>query len=83
MNPAARRDPALDAQSHKDMVKKEVAIRAALFYRLGFSADEACERILANVSWDFEVGCDGRPSWLSDSEVKALVDSTYARRPTL
>lgn len=61
------------------MYRKELAQRAAMYYRLGYSAENATRRLQANVAWDFEVG--GRPESLSDAEIGSIVESTFARRP--
>jgi hypothetical protein len=56
----------------------ELAQRAALLYRLGFSVAAATERLRARVAW--EEGDQRHPS-LSDESVGKIVHDTYARRP--
>jgi len=56
----------------------ELAQRAALLYRLGFTAAAATERLRARVAW--EEGDKRHPS-LSDEAVGKIVHDTYARRP--
>ncbi len=57
---------------------EELAHRAALFFRLGFSEAAATSRLVARVAWEFE---GGRPASLSDEAVGKIVRDTYARRP--
>jgi len=64
------------------MYRREVAQRAAMFYRLGYSISDATGRVLANARWDFELGAP-RPDELSDAALGDIVKTTYARRPAL
>jgi hypothetical protein len=63
----------------------ELAHRAALFYRLGFSAEAATRRLVDRVAWEFDPpsreGPHRRPDALSDQAVAKIVQDTYARRP--
>ncbi|WP_428266181.1 hypothetical protein [Haliangium sp.] len=63
------------------MYRRELTERAALFYRLGYTAEQATARLQANVAWDFGSGADPRPPALADTAVAELVQRTYARRP--
>jgi hypothetical protein len=58
--------------------RAEIAHRAGLFYRLGFSQKDAIERLKARVIW--EHGSDRHPS-LSDDAVATIVSHAYNRRP--
>ena len=81
MNEAGRRSPKRDEESHESQFRKELAQRAAMYYRLRFSKERALTRLRANVSWDFEQS-GARPSWLTDDEIVAIVNTTYRRRPS-
>jgi hypothetical protein len=64
----------------------ELANRAGLLYRLGFSVAAATERLRARVAWEFDPpstapGSHQRPAELSDEAVGKIVADTYARRP--
>lgn len=60
----------------------ELATRAALLYRLGYTAKAATERLCARMAWEFDPACGGkRPTALSDAAVAKIVADTYARRP--
>ena len=64
--------------SHRaDVYRQELKERAALLYRLRYSAAQAKERLGAKVRWDFEVGPFSPP--VGDAEVAALVDQVYSR----
>lgn len=58
---------------------EELAHRAALFFRLGFTEADATGRLTASIGWEF----DGqkRPSGLSDEGIAKIVRDTYARKP--
>ena len=64
---------------------EELAQRAALFYRLGFSQDAATKRLIARTAWEFDPaskrGHHRRPDGLSDAAIAKIVCDTYARRP--
>lgn len=81
MRPTANRDREREARARLDMMRSAVAERAALYYRLGFSQQEARRRLGRYLDWDFEIGSGGRPSALSDTAISELVAATYARRP--
>ena len=63
------------------MYRTEVAHRAGLFFRLGYTAEQASARLKQNAAWDFEVGTGGTPDGLSDQDIADIVAATYARRP--
>ncbi len=64
---------------------EELAHRAALFYRLGYSEKAAAQRLIAAIAWEFDppskTGPHKRPDSLSDAAVTKIVSDTYARRP--
>jgi hypothetical protein len=71
--------PRKDGESHRSAVATaELANRAALFYRLGFSEAAATERLRARVAWEFD---RTRPKGLTDDAIAKIVSDTYARRP--
>ena len=77
-------NPARNRGSHdkrRAMAEAEVRQRAALYYRLGFSSQRAAQRIRANVGWEHSVAGVRAPQ-LADDDIRALVDATYARRPS-
>jgi hypothetical protein len=57
------------------MYRRELEERAALLYRLGYSAQRCKARLAANVAWDFEL--HGRPRHAA--EVDKVVDAVYRR----
>jgi len=77
-----RRDSSRDRTSRRAQIEKELAQRAAMYYRLRFSRERALDRLRANVVWDYAVGSAGRPDWLDDGAIETIVDATYARRPS-
>jgi hypothetical protein len=82
MIPHAHRDPARESERNLDMLRRAIAERAGLYYRLGLSEAEATRRIGTYLDWDFEVGAGGRPAKLTKAAVRDLVKTTYARRPS-
>jgi hypothetical protein len=62
------------------MYRREVAERAAIFYRLGYTQDQATARLQANADWDFESGAS-RPDELDADSIGQIVATTFARRP--
>jgi hypothetical protein len=68
-----------------EVAESEVATRAALLYRLGYTAEAATARLVARVAWEFEPTSknapDRRPESLSDAAIAKIVTETYARRP--
>jgi hypothetical protein len=83
INQAVRRSSDRDLEARREQVRKELGQRAAMYYRLRFSKERALDRLRANVAWDYSVGAVGRPSWLTDDELEKIVNTTYARRPTI
>jgi hypothetical protein len=74
------------AERRLAMLRREVAHRAALFYRLGYSSYDAARRLAANLAWEFDPpgrdGAHARPRELDDDEIGEIVAATYARRPS-
>lgn len=68
-----------------EVAREEVASRAALLYRLGYTAEAATARLIARVAWEFEQTSKNapnrRPDGLSDAAIGTIVTETYARRP--
>jgi hypothetical protein len=78
--------PRTDGSARRARVAaEELAHRAALFYRLGFSQAAATKRLTARVAWEFDppakTGFHKRPDALSDAAIAKIVSDTYARRP--
>ena len=70
------------ATNYNKSAADEVANRAGLLYRLGFSEKDATERLCARLGWEFDPACGGkRPASLSDDAIGKIVSETYARRP--
>ena len=63
----------------------ELASRAGVLYRLGFSQAAAIHRLVATVAWEYEPesrrGAHRRPDALSDQAIAKIVSDVYARRP--
>lgn len=57
----------------------ELAHRAGLMYRLGYSEADATKRLCARVAWEYD--SHRRPDSLSDQAIHKIVTDTYARRP--
>lgn len=69
--------PVIDAaKKAARMYEKELAERAALLLRLGYSKQEATLRLKTNIIWDFEL--HENPEHLDN--VEAIVDRVFARR---
>jgi hypothetical protein len=71
-------DPAVtrrSAAAAKAMYRHDLEERAALLYRLGYTAKRCKQRLFANVAWDFEM--NHRPSHAD--EVDRIVDAVYRR----
>ena len=74
-----RTPPAKDGAERRAQVAcAEIAQRAALLYRLGFTATAATGRLRARVDWEY--GATRHPT-LSDDAVAKIVRDTFARRP--
>jgi len=82
-----RTPPRTDGAAQRARVAAdELAHRAALFYRLGFTAEAATRRLIARTAWEFDPpskarGAHRRPDALSDAAIAKIVSDTYARRP--
>ncbi len=81
-----RTPPRTDGADRRATVAtEELAHRAALLYRLGFTVDAATERLTARIAWEYDApskhSAHQRPSSLSDAAVAKIVKDTYARRP--
>lgn len=63
------------------MYRNEIAQRAGIFFRLGYTVEQASARLKQNASWDFDIGAGGVPDGLSDQDITDIVVATYARRP--
>ena len=63
----------------------ELASRAGVLYRLGFSQAAALQRLAATVAWEYDPasqhGAHRRPAALSDQAIAKIVSDVYARRP--
>lgn len=79
--PTASRSAA-GAAARLESQLRELRDRAALFYRLGYSAEVATKRLCARVAWEHEPASHRRPSGLSDAAIAEAVRDTYARRPS-
>lgn len=82
--------PADGAERRARVARAELAARAGLLYRLGFTQAEATARLVARTAWEFDPAADPasgssgahrRPEALSDPAIAAVVAETYARRP--
>ena len=60
---------------------REVSDRAALYFRLGFSVEQATRRICDAIAWEHDPS-PRRPDGLSDAAIAAAVKETFARRPS-
>lgn len=57
------------------MYAREIEERAALFHRMGFTREDAKQRLRANLSWDFEQHAN--PKLLS--KVDSMVEQIWKR----
>jgi hypothetical protein len=88
-SPFAWRAPAAHAEARARRIAvahAELADRAGMLYRLGFSEADATARLVARIAWEFEpsspaAGAHRRPDELSDQAIGKLVAETFARRP--
>lgn len=64
----------------------ELASRAGVLYRLGFSQVAATRRLAASVAWEYDPasprGAHHRPAALSEPAIAKIVSDVYARRPS-
>jgi hypothetical protein len=79
--PAAREG----ADDRAKVAAAELAARAGVLFRLGFSEADATGRLTAAVAWEYETGSQRpayrRPAALSDQAIAKIVSDTFARRP--
>ena len=72
------------ADRRAEVARAELAHRAALLYRLGFTPEAATARLCATVAWELDPiskHSQGRHASLSDEAIGKIVRDTYARRP--
>lgn len=71
------------ADNRRDNVATdELATRAGLMFRLGYSEKDATARLCQRIAWEFDPACGGkRPAALTDDAVAKIVADTYARKP--
>jgi hypothetical protein len=73
------------AERRAKVALAELASRAGVLYRLGFSQADATRRLTAAVAWEYEASAAKpayhRPTALSDQAIAKLVSDTFARRP--
>ncbi len=79
MNTTPPRTGGVDARA-KDAAS-ELATRAGLLFRLGYSAQATTERLCKTIAWEFDDGAHQRPAALSDAAIAKIVTDTYARKP--
>jgi hypothetical protein len=81
--PAPAPDNGADRRAR--VAAEELAHRAAMMMRLGFTEAEATSRLTARTAWEFDPasqrGAHRRPDALSDAAIAKLVAETYARKP--
>lgn len=80
-----RTSPRTDGATRRaNVAAAEIADRAALLYRLGYSLEDATRRLVAHVAWEFDqptTGAHKRPDTLNDAAIGTIVRDTYARKP--
>jgi len=73
------------AERRAKVAAAELASRAGVLYRLGFSEAAATQRLTATVAWEYDLGRASapyrRPDALSDTAIAKIVADTFARRP--
>lgn len=75
-----RKQPRLDSSAQRAKVAAdELASRAGLLFRLGFTVDAATKRLCQRIEWEYDGG--NRPDALSDSAIAKIVTDTFSRRP--
>ena len=81
----SRTQPRSGGSDRRDkVVADELASRAGLLFRLGYSEAETTKRLIAHVAWEYDQPLNGsyqRPATLSDQAIAKLVADTYKRRP--
>jgi hypothetical protein len=79
--------PADGHERRARIARAELADRASMLQRLGYTEAEAIARLAARTAWEFDPasrsgqGPHSRPEALSDLEIAKVVTETYARRP--
>ena len=70
---------------HVKAATAELASRAGVLYRLGFSKADAARRLSAAVAWEYSSGAKQpgvpRPEALSDAAIAKIVSDAFDRRP--
>ena len=82
MNTTPPRTGAVDARTKA--AAAELASRAGLLFRLGYTPAAATQRLCATIAWEFDqpsTGANQRPAALSDQAIAKIVTDTYARKP--
>jgi hypothetical protein len=71
------------SQARANVAAAELAHRAALLYRLGYTVAAATSRLAASVAWEYDAGGTHnlRPEALSDQAIAKIVADTFARHP--
>lgn len=73
------------AERRAKVAGAELASRAGVLFRLGFTQADATCRLAAAVAWEYDAGATPgafrRPDALSDEAIGKIVADTYARRP--
>ena len=70
----AKRRP-VSREKRDQMVRHELEERAALLFRLGYSAARTKLRLRGNLSWDYELHGKAR----QEKEIDRIVDAVYQR----
>ena len=78
MNTTPPRKGAADARANAACA--ELASRAGLLFRLGYTAAATTQRLCATIAWEFDQPGQ-RPPALSDHAIAKIVTDTYARKP--
>jgi hypothetical protein len=68
------------AAKRANVAALEIADRAGLLYRLGFTEQAATKRLVASIAWEFDQP-GSRPATLTDAAIGKIVSDTYARKP--
>jgi predicted ATPase len=66
------------AEQRAKVAAAELAQRAALLFRLGYSEAATTKRLCERIAWELE---GNRPESLNDKAIGKIVTDTYARRP--
>jgi hypothetical protein len=83
-----RTPPRTDGEDRRaKAAASELANRAGVLYRLGFTQAAATARLAAAVAWEYDSGLAGkrgafrRPAALADPAIAKIVADTFSRRP--